>query len=191
MNKLTNNEFENRVLKTGTGITAISEYVGGRIKAKFRCFCGKEFLSYAGDVMYGYKKSCGCKSSGSGWPTWNGCGDISGYIFSGIRSSAKKRDLEFSINVQYVWELFLKQNKRCIYTGRELVFMKKFIKGAYDQTASLDRIDSSKGYVEGNVQWIHKDIQEIKWDRSEIDFIELCQEVISYYKNGGIKNGTK
>jgi hypothetical protein len=44
-------------------------------------------------------------------------------------------------------------------------------------TASVDRIDSSKDYVEGNVQWLHKDINRMKWDLDTDKFIELCKLV--------------
>ena len=44
-------------------------------------------------------------------------------------------------------------------------------------TASLDRIDSSKGYVKGNVQWVHKDINKMKTDFEQSIFIKLCKSV--------------
>jgi len=44
----------------------------------------------------------------------------------------------------------------------------------------LDRIDSKLGYVRGNVQWIHKDLQTMKWDLPEDRFIRLCDEVSKY-----------
>ena len=43
-------------------------------------------------------------------------------------------------------KIFLKQNKRCVYTGEELHFRRTSYDYEYD-TASLDRIDSNKGYV--------------------------------------------
>jgi hypothetical protein len=44
-------------------------------------------------------------------------------------------------------------------------------------TASADRIDSSRGYVEGNVQWVHKWINLMKLDHSQHDFISYCAAV--------------
>jgi len=46
------------------------------------------------------------------------------------------------------------------------------------QTASLDRIDSSKGYIEGNVQWVHRKINMMKQSYTQEEFIELCQAVV-------------
>ena len=45
------------------------------------------------------------------------------------------------------------------------------------QTASLDRIDSTKGYSKDNIQWVHKDINCMKMDFSQQYFIDLCVKV--------------
>ena len=45
-------------------------------------------------------------------------------------------------------------------------------------TASLDRIDSSKGYIEGNVQWVHKRVNLMKGNMSTENFIEWCNLVV-------------
>ena len=56
-----------------------------------------------------------------------------------------------------------------------------FTKGGNDwdheNTASLDRIDSSKGYVKDNVQWVHKDINRMKWNFPQDKFVKLCSFV--------------
>lgn len=46
-----------------------------------------------------------------------------------------------------------------------------------ETTASLDRIDNTKGYLEDNVQFVHKDINRMKWAHSQQYFIELCSKV--------------
>lgn len=48
------------------------------------------------------------------------------------------------------------------------------------QTASLDRIDSSKGYVLGNIQWVHKDINKMKLDYDQDYFIDICRRIAEY-----------
>lgn len=79
--------------------------------------------------------------------------------------------------------MFLKQNRRCAISGLELTF--DYLGNRADWkhsetckiTASLDRIDSSKGYVEGNVQWVHKRINIMKNDVPQSEFIEWCRTV--------------
>ena len=43
-----------------------------------------------------------------------------------------------------------------------------------EQTASLDRIDNSKGYEVGNIQWVHKEINMMRGPLPIDRFIELC-----------------
>jgi hypothetical protein len=44
-------------------------------------------------------------------------------------------------------------------------------------TASLDRIDSSKGYTIENVQWVHAIINNMKWDMPQSEFLSFCYAV--------------
>ena len=48
-----------------------------------------------------------------------------------------------------------------------------------EQTASFDRIDNSKGYEVGNIQWVHKEINMMRGTLSVDRFIELCEFVVS------------
>jgi hypothetical protein len=41
----------------------------------------------------------------------------------------------------------------------------------------LDRVDSSKGYIEGNVQWVHKTINLMKQSFNQKEFIHFCKLV--------------
>lgn len=77
-----------------------------------------------------------------------------------------------------MWRLFLKQERKCALTDLLLTFEKQ---KRGEKTASLDRIDSSKGYVNGNVQWVHKDINWMKNRFSQERFIEMCKLVAKKY----------
>jgi hypothetical protein len=70
--------------------------------------------------------------------------------------------MTINITLEYIWDLLLEQNRKCALTGLPLTFAKDYNKSTLDQTASLDRIDSSVGYIIGNVQWVHKEINKIK-----------------------------
>lgn len=86
---------------------------------------------------------------------------------------AKHRSLEFSITPEYIENLWKSQNKSCNLSGLPVSW-----EGVNaDITASIDRIDSSKGYVEGNVQVVHKHINMMKQQYDNNYFIELCQLV--------------
>ena len=92
----------------------------------------------------------------------------------------------FEITIEYAWNLFLKQDRKCALSGEPLTMWGK-IDGKYQGTASLDRIDSSMGYVEGNVQWIEKKLQHMKRNMVDADFIKICKKVAAYQ----MKKGTK
>ena len=123
-------------------------------------------------------QSCGCSQflRGKNHRQWKGCGEFSGVFFNTIRHGAKTRNLEFNITPQEIWELFIKQNRKCALTGLDLVF--STLSGGNDGTASLDRIDSKRGYFIDNVQWVHKDINIMKMQHSQDKFISLCKLVV-------------
>ena len=45
------------------------------------------------------------------------------------------------------------------------------------QTASIDRIDPDIGYIESNIQWVHKNINKIKTNNKQEDFLSKCYEI--------------
>jgi hypothetical protein len=95
-----------------------------------------------------------------------------------LKNRAHRKNLTFNLNGDYLWKLFLKQDKKCSLSGIELNFPEAWgSKSKTHITASLDRIDSSKGYVVDNVQWVHKTINTMKMDMSDKQFISLCKMV--------------
>jgi hypothetical protein len=146
-------------------------------KGYWRCDCGKEVLANIWNVIHGRKKSCSCFMSRkkSGNHTWKGFGDITGAEWGMITKGAKLRELPVKISIKDAWELFLKQGRKCALTGEELHFNTSW--RSRDRTASLDRIDSNKGYIKENVQWVHKDVNMMKQHYSQERFIEVCKKV--------------
>ena len=140
------------------------------------CDCGKTVNVKSGSLLSGATRSCGCRNSrnrlGVENPLWKGFGDISGKTWSGIRRSASVRKLSFKIGIKKAWNLFLKQDRKCAISGMDLQMDE-----VENRTASLDRIDSSKGYISSNVQWIHKDINQMKHCFDQDYFISMCQKI--------------
>lgn len=50
---------------------------------------------------------------------------------------------------------------------------------------SLDRIDSSKGYIPGNIQWVHKDVNSLKSNFDEEESIKWCTMIAEYRGHAG------
>lgn len=134
------------------------------------CSCGHEGWRSASLLKAGKTKACkSCCKTKNGDNTF-----LSGY-FSRVRSRAILADLNFDIDIDYINDLFTKQEAKCKLSGIDIQFKKNWGKG--EQTASLDRIDNKKGYIKGNVQWLHKDINNMKHTFSEDYFIDLCNKV--------------
>jgi len=149
-----------------------------------RCDCGNLTIACTGKLRCGHVKSCGCsrrapKSKfGKNHAAWNGFEEISGSIWNRIKRSAKQRNREFSITIEYAWSLYEKQNRKCALTGIPIQFAmsSRHLKDGLNN-CSLDRIDNSKGYVEDNVQWVYVKVNYMKQTLSQQEFIDLCGKV--------------
>lgn len=110
---------------------------------------------------------------------FKGYGEISGYHICCIKANARRANREYALTPQYLWELFLSQDRKCYFTGVTIGFPPVNTAGYRTDlnTASLDRIDNTKGYVEGNVRWVHKDINKLRGALTDTRFIELCRQV--------------
>ncbi len=137
-----------------------------------RCECGKIYPVKGSHLLHTGITSCGCYKTHS-------YQEISGSYWGRCKKGALSRNFEFSITIEYGWDLFIKQNRKCALTGRIISFTKPL---SIHQTASLDRIDSTKGYTIGNVCWLHKDINMFKGVMHSNNFIALCHEVVNYQK---------
>ena len=158
-------------------------HVGNRLawRVKIRCDCGKEHnVECLYWTKHKYKMCRDCQLIGSNNYAWSGCGEISGEMFSTIRRNALVRGIKYSVSKDYLWDLFLKQNRKCVLSGLPLTFSKTNPTRTHNTSASLDRIDSSKGYIEGNVQWIHKDVNRMKNHYPEDYFIKLCGLIFNH-----------
>jgi hypothetical protein len=92
-----------------------------------------------------------------------------------FRNCKRRSQHEFDLDLDYLEELWNKQKGICPYTKLQLILnshghCSKDIR----YTASLDRIDSSIGYIKGNVQFISTAINYMKSTMSD----EMCTEFL-------------
>lgn len=160
----------------------LDEYTAdGRRQVECLCMpCGKLFVATFHNVYRGNYKSCGClqHALARNSPRWRGHGEISQSFYNSIRQGALKRNMEFSLPIDTLWALFLKQNRKCALSGVQLTFPSRA--HSSDQEASLDRIDSSIGYVENNIQWVHKDVNFMKQDFTTTEFLKWIETIYKY-----------
>ncbi len=165
--------------------------IGGVSQWECLCDCGTRKVLPLHNLSNGSTKSCGCllresaairlrdRLKGKRAKNWKGVGDVSKTYWNTIWSGAQERGIEILITHQDCADLFQKQEGKCALTGKNLGF--DSIGGRSDGTASLDRIDSTKGYFIGNVQWIHKDVQRMKWAFPQDAFIDMCRAVADFH----------
>lgn len=100
--------------------------------------------------------------------------------YSGLREHfrrVKKRDKNYNITLDDLLEIWDKQNKICVYSGVKLNHPNDG--GSNIFKASLDRIDSDKGYVKGNIQFISVVCNYAKNNMTHEEMLEFCK-IISY-----------
>lgn len=150
-----------------------------------RCSCGKEKKVTAAVLKSGRVKTCGgdAHKESTGNPNWTGGKYISGkYLGNSIRG-ALSRGFEWNLTIEEIEDVFSKQVFCCAYTGLEV----KFDTVLKNQTASIDRINSKEGYFKENIQIVHKDINFMKQDFSNDEFIKYCILIAEKYNTGVTK----
>lgn len=158
----------------------------GKKYFKCRCKCGLEKYVQIDALKKNQSKRC---SSCAGkqitlsegfTKSWNGqkCGELNRTLFAHIKSKADARNMEFRLTQQFLWDLLVEQDFKCKLSGLPIYISTKIKNGNPDFsfiTASVDRIDSKKGYTKDNVQWVHKDVNRMKQAFPEERLLELCQ----------------
>lgn len=151
-----------------------------------KCDCGNEKV-YSSDHLTRKKhsvKSCGCQRTwkGANHKQWSGVGDMSGdWWYSHVlreRKQKRRTPIPVTVTKEDAWELFLKQDRKCALSGVSIE-----ISGNHrTNTASIDRIDSSKGYELDNIQWVHKHVNFMKRTYSQEYFIQMCKNITEHSK---------
>lgn len=131
--------------------------------------CGTKFLKSIDQILRSNKKNTGhyCSLKCVSIHAINTkLGETIGFGFytNLARQRAKIKKIDFDLSSEYLKELFTLQNGKCAITQIPVVLNKSAFKGKDKRMdyASLDRIDSSKGYVKGNVQFVCLGINYMK-----------------------------
>lgn len=87
------------------------------------------------------------------------------------KTGAETRGIEWGVSFDYLADLLIEQDFKCALSGEDLDAM------CVSNNCSLDRIDSSRGYVEGNLQWVTSMVNMCKQSYSQEEFINMCKAV--------------
>lgn len=91
---------------------------------------------------------------------------------------AAERGIRWGITPRYLQTVYERQGGRCALTGIEIHFHNTKGEG----TLSIDRINSDKGYIYGNIQLVDKRVNFMKWSLSQEVFIAMCKKVAKLHK---------
>jgi hypothetical protein len=142
--------------------------------------CGKEFEMRRGKYTSRHRENNGihyCNRS---------CYDIHrigkspfGYFVDKSRSRGRWK---YDIDTDFLAELWGKQDGKCPYTGIKMILpesKKSFRKYHSIEKASLDRIDTTKGYIKGNVEFVCQGINFAKHDYSKDEVMAFVKKIKS------------
>ena len=143
------------------------------------CTCGNIKAIRTSHLIRSISKGC-CKCKDTRFISnksmhWKGGKFISSTCLTMCKLAAIRRKLEFNITIEDLENQWLLQNGKCAYTNIELTLPKK--SRDFEANYSIDRIDSSIGYIKNNIHWVLKEINVMKMDLKEDRFLELCKIV--------------
>ncbi len=180
-----------RLTVFGIDMKKSSDKAGG-VHVLVRCVCGLEFSKSLSDILYheknNYSNRCyNCfinnRRKGGRFLQW--------HWYNTVMQNAKNRNIILEIDIEYCEKLWDMQNGVCALSGVEMTppvrtSCKKEGTGKkttrYEGNASLDRIDSFKGYIEGNVQWVHKSVNRMKMNMTDEELISWCTKISNHSK---------
>lgn len=147
-----------------------------------KCKCGFEKSVRSSHIIREISKGCRkCRGQSlalSNSPYWKGGKFISSSLFNTYRVCAKNRKIDFNITIEDLEIKWNEQKGICSYTGIELSLPKDTRDKNY--SASIDRIDSSKGYTKDNIHWVTKEINIMKMGLKEDIFLKMCELVYKH-----------
>lgn len=145
-----------------------------------RCECHQEKVVIGYSLRTGGTKSCGCGHPDYMKQALGKCkGALRGSLWCRIKSNAKSRNIKVTITQQDAADMFESQRGICALSGEPLILDAPLNK----QTASLDRIDSSKGYEANNIQWIHKEVNKMKNNLPEKELFAWIEKIARFRCN--------
>jgi len=180
-------DLTNQVFGRLTAIKPVSKNRSGQTIWLFKCACNNDYtcsMDHVTRKKYPVK-SCGCFKKSIKGPShcqWGGHEGISGnWWYNHLlreRKQTTREKVPVTVTMKEAWELFLNQSRKCALSGVVL----QISTTAQYNTASIDRIDSSKGYELSNIQWVHKHINFMKRTYSQEYFIDMCKLVATTHK---------
>lgn len=154
------------------------EYINKQWRYKVQCTCGNTRLMPVSQIMKPDRYNT-CLRCSLGKTLSN----FRESFINNIKRNAFSRGKDFADDVtpEYLYSLLEKQNFKCALTGDNLLPEDNSLDHLRrDLPLSLDRIDSSKGYIRGNVQWVTKQVNLMKGVMTTEELFEICSKILNH-----------
>lgn len=102
------------------------------------------------------------------------------YLDAKQNNKKRAKDLDFTITEKDIRELYKKQDGKCNLSGKKMThigYQDSNKQKINNWNISVDRIDSTKGYMKDNVQLVCAIINRMKSDLNDAEFFGLCDDV--------------
>jgi hypothetical protein len=99
-------------------------------------------------------------------------------IYKTARGNAKRTFKEFTIVLNDLLRLWQIQNGICFYTNKPMLF-----EIGFDNSVSIDRIDSNKGYIADNIVLCQKKTNIMKNNASIEELVEFAENIVNNKNN--------
>lgn len=112
-----------------------------------------------------------------------GSKDLNGLLyerFHGLKDRSNKKNIDCNVDLQYLHELWDKQKGLCALSGIPMTYY--FDSGRVPTNLSVDRIDSSLGYIKGNIQLVCMAVNQMKSDLTVEQLKYFCKSILEYKK---------
>lgn len=106
--------------------------------------------------------------------------------FLGARERALKSSANFNITLDYIKDLWNRQDGICALSGVPMTFLLR--EGRTPTNVSIDKIDRTKGYTIGNIQLVCMACNQIKSDLTEQEMYNFCKKIVEVYENKNNKD---
>jgi hypothetical protein len=92
-----------------------------------------------------------------------------------LLSRCRQKDIQFDLEKNSLYEVYLKQNGKCYYTNIDIIHNEGYCK--YN-SISIDRKDPNKGYIKENIVLCCFCINSFKGDMNEKEFKTLLNTIL-------------
>lgn len=99
-------------------------------------------------------------------------------LFAQLKSSRKDSGIEWNIDIEYIYNIWHKQEGRCALSGMHMTWQKG--NGSVHYSASIDRKNNDVGYIVGNIQLVCSMVNRMKHTLNDSELYWWAKNIVDY-----------